>query len=89
MFGLIYAGIVSFGQVRGYARRVTTVAGLGLVYGVVVWVIAASFVMPVWVGMMTVGSRAVPTFNPISLVGHTVYGVVLGASYPMILAWWS
>lgn len=89
MFGLVYAGIVSLGPIRGYAGRVTTGVGVGLGYGLIVWAIAGAFVMPAWLGAMTMASPAVPTFNPISLVGHAVYGIILGASYPMILAWWS
>ena len=35
--------------------------------------------MPVWLGM----AEMVPAFDPMSLVGHVVYGVILGAGYPL------
>ena len=83
VFGLIYAAIVSLEQLRTYASRVAQGAGLGIVYGVIVWVIAASIVMPIWLGM----PEAAPDFNEMSLVGHAVYGVILGAAYPLLVGW--
>ncbi|WP_076610652.1 hypothetical protein [Natronorubrum thiooxidans] len=85
VFGLVYAALVTTGQLRPYAGRVLSGAGIGLVYGVVVWVVAASIVMPLWIGWMTGMAPPVPDFNVMSLVGHAVYGVLLGAAYPLIL----
>lgn len=86
IFGLLYAAAVSLERLQRFAGRVSTGAGLGLAYGVVVWLVAASVVMPVWIGAMTGLSPSVPDFNVMSLVGHAVYGIVLGAAYPLILA---
>jgi len=58
-------------------RRVVA-AGLG--YGVVVWVVLAALVMPVW--LAAVGFPAAPPFPNFavpSLVWHLVYGATLGA----------
>ncbi len=41
--------------------------------------------MPVW--LSAVGSPAnppLPNFNPMSLVGHVVYGAVVGATFPAL-----
>ena len=81
VFALVYAAIVSVDQLRPYASRVAHGAGLGLVYGVIIWVLAASIVMPFWLGM----PEMVPDFNVMSLVGHIVYGVIVGAGYPMLV----
>lgn len=86
VFGLIYAGIVQFDALAEYATRVSTGGGLGIAYGVIVWVIAASIVMPLWVGVMLPVNPPVPDFNPMSLVGHAVYGVILGTLYPEVTA---
>ncbi len=83
VFGLLYAAIVSIDQLRTYASRVAHGAGLGIVYGVIVWVVAASIVMPIWLGM----PEMAPDFNTTSLVGHIVYGVILGAAYPLLVGW--
>ncbi|WP_135853356.1 DUF6789 family protein [Halorussus salinus] len=60
-------------------------AALGVGYGVLLWALLAVLVMPVWLG--AVGSPANPPFpnvNVQSLVGHVVYGVVLGAVFPYV-----
>jgi len=60
-------------------------AGTGLAYGVVVWLVLAVLVMPVW--LSAVGFPGAPPFpnpNVGSLMAHVVYGVVLGAVYPSV-----
>ena len=56
----------------------------GLLYGIILWVILASFVMPAWVGAMTEMSPTVPDWNIQSLMGHAVYGVILGIAYAVL-----
>ncbi|MGQ4556525.1 DUF6789 family protein [Halobellus sp. GM3] len=54
----------------------------GVGYGVVLWAVLAVIVMPVW--LSAVGSPAnppLPNVSVTSLVGHVVYGAVLGVSY--------
>jgi hypothetical protein len=75
---------VVFGALVGASALSDTgkLAGAGLAYGVVLWVVLAAIVMPVW--LSTVGfpmAPPLPNFNPMSLVGHAVYGVVLGVVY--------
>lgn len=81
VFGLLYAAVARTDAIAPYAGRVATGAGVGVAYGLVVWVVAASVVMPAWVGAMTPMSPPVPDFNPMSAVGHAVFGIVLGALY--------
>jgi uncharacterized membrane protein YagU involved in acid resistance len=60
-------------------------AALGVGFGVALWVVLAALVMPVWLG--AVGFPKVPplpNFNPMSLVGHVVYGAVLGVVFPSV-----
>ena len=85
VFGLLFAAIVRFGNLSRYTDETPTSAALGLAYGVVLWVLAASVVMPTWLDAMNVaGAPAVPTFDTMSLLGHAVFGVVLGALYPYL-----
>ncbi|WP_137284160.1 DUF6789 family protein [Halorussus salinisoli] len=75
----VVAGVVGSGESTGRS------AALGVGYGVVLWVILAALVMPIWLG--AVGSPAnppLPNFDPQSLVGHVVYGLVLGVVFPYV-----
>ena len=70
LFGLGYALLL--GRIAGsYGAAV----GLGAAYGVGAWVVGALLIMPLWMGM--------PPFmlgepQLMSLVGHLLFGVVLG-----------
>jgi uncharacterized membrane protein YagU involved in acid resistance len=72
IFGALYA-LVLGPLTRSYGRA----AGLGAVYGVILWVIGALLIMPLWLGM-TVMVFVIGEDQLLSLVGHLVYGVVLG-----------
>jgi uncharacterized membrane protein YagU involved in acid resistance len=54
--------------------------GLGAAYGVLAWVVGALVVMPAWLGMsgmiFVVGQDQI-----MSLIGHVLFGLVLGATY--------
>jgi hypothetical protein len=61
------------------------VALLGLAYGLVLWFVAAGTLMPIW--LASVGFPAappVPNLEPVVLGAHLVYGVVLGALFPVL-----
>lgn len=82
VLGIVFAGV---GSALSSADSVGRSAALGLGYGVVLWVGLAALTMPVWLG--AVGSPAnppLPNFNPQSLVGHVVYGLVLGLVFPYL-----
>ncbi len=85
ILGVIYAAIVSatgYGHHLDYVKK-ATVWGLG--YGLVTTVLLAALLMPVW--LSTVGfanAPPAPNFQPMGLLGHLIYGAVLGASYPLI-----
>lgn len=86
IFGVIFAAILSLPVLTRYADTVWPSAILGLIYGAILWVVAAGLVMPVW--LMAVGFPVPPPFPnwtlPGSLVPHLVYGVVLGGTYPLL-----
>ena len=80
VLGVVFAAIVGVVGLERASAGKQVAAGLG--YGVLVWVVLAALVMPVW--LSAVGSPAsppLPNFDPQSLVGHAAYGVVLGAVY--------
>jgi hypothetical protein len=85
LFGMLFAGVATIPALRPYTDRVSRSTVLGLGYGIVLWLIAAGIVMPYWLQM--VGFAAVPplpNLDPLSLVGHLIYGAVLGVSYPYV-----
>ena len=86
VFGLIYAGVASNTLLSRYADDLGTGAGLGVAYGVVVWIVAAAIVMPVWLGAVGFpNTPPLPNFNPMSLVGHVVFGLILGVGYAYVV----
>jgi uncharacterized membrane protein YagU involved in acid resistance len=85
ILGVIFAVTVSAALTR-YADSLAPSAGLGLVWGFVLWVVAAGIVMPVW--LQVVGFPTPPPLPnwtlPGSLIPHLVYGVILGGLYPFL-----
>jgi len=76
---------VRFGGLSGYIERPTTSLGLGAAYGLVLWVVTGSIILPAWLGAVGVaGAPPVPTFDLTSLLTHLVYGAVLGVIYPYV-----
>jgi uncharacterized membrane protein YagU involved in acid resistance len=78
VLGVGFAAVAARVPGANTGRRVA----LGLAYGVVLWAVLAALVMPVWLDL--VGSAAdppLPNVGAQSLVGHAVYGLVLGGVY--------
>ncbi len=82
--GMVFALVL---QTTGLESRLgsnLTIAAAGLAYGIVLWLVLASFVMPAWVGVMTEMAPPVPDWSGQSLMGHAVYGVILGLVYALL-----
>ncbi|MES3516778.1 MAG: histidine kinase [Natronomonas sp.] len=79
ILGVVFAAIVGFAGLGGASAQ--KLVGAGIVYGVAVTVVLAWVVMPAWVGAMGPMNPPVPDINPMSMVGHAVYGALLGAVY--------
>lgn len=87
LFGLVYAGLVTLEPLASYAERWTTGWALGAAYGAALWFVFIGFVWPVWlgaVGFPAAASMSVPFLKLQPLVGHLVYGVVLGIGIPIL-----
>ncbi|WP_430504110.1 DUF6789 family protein [Haloparvum sp. PAK95] len=83
VLGVAFAAILQ--TKPGVGGSIGKSAGAGAAYGVGIWVVLAAIVMPVWLGTVGFGGApSVPNFNPMSLVAHVVYGVVLGAVFPLV-----
>lgn len=78
IFGALYA--VALGQLTSsYGRG----AGLGAVYGLVVWVLGPLLIMPLLLGMPPF---AIEQPQLLSLMGHAVFGVAVGLAYRALQA---
>lgn len=82
---LLYVGLVSNDRLGRYANQPSTGAGLGIVYGIILWITGVAFIMPLWLGIVTPATPPVPNVDWMSFVGHLIYGVFLGALYPLLL----
>lgn len=80
VFGVLYAIVLGPVSMSSGAAALS-----GAVYGIVAWVVGALVVMPLWLGMsemvFVVGQDQV-----MSLVGHVMFGVVLGLTYANVAA---
>lgn len=85
VFGLVYAAVVGTPRLSQYASKESTGAALGAAYGVVLWFVAAGLVMPVWMDAMGLSAPSIPNLGVMSLAGHLVYGVLLGAIFAAMM----
>ena len=85
VFGGLFAAVASRDPLDDYAASLGGAVGVGAGYGVVLWVVAAALVMPVWLGAVGFpAAPSLPNLDPQSLVGHLVFGVVLGGAYAVL-----
>jgi hypothetical protein len=80
LFGAIFAVVVGH-----WAIRLAAGIALGMAYGVMWWVLGALLIMPAWLGM----NEMIFTINATawqSLIGHLIYGLILGVVYPLTRA---
>ena len=85
VLGIIFAAIVSQTPLRQYLSNIPAVVGLGLAYGVVTTVALVWILLPIW--LSAVGFPQAPPFPNVavsSLIGHLVYGALLGGVYASI-----
>ena len=83
VIGLGFAAIA--GLKPDVSESIGTSLGVGAGYGLLVWVALAVVVMPIWLGAVGFGGAPpLPNIGVESLVGHIVYGVVLGGVYAAV-----
>ncbi|NDJ62377.1 MAG: DUF1440 domain-containing protein [Chloroflexi bacterium] len=70
---------------RADIRGLGTSIAWGFAYGFIWWILGALTLMPVFLGVGVQWSLGVAQENFGSLVGHIVYGLILGLSYALIV----
>lgn len=63
----------------------TRFAFAGLVYGLAIWAVLPVVIQPLWVGLTGIGEPGFPVAAFESLVGHLVYGLLLGALFSLFV----
>jgi hypothetical protein len=88
LYHLFNSGIIGalFGVLLGTAANSNTGrnVALGAAWGVVWWVVGALILMPLFLGMPVFAALRMPLMRAVamgSLVGHLIYGVILGLAY--------
>ncbi len=82
VFGVAFVAALTHPRLAAVGTSPAGVVGLGLAYGVVLWVVAAGVVMPLW--LSAVGFPSPPPLPNLGLMGlltHLAFGLFLGASY--------
>lgn len=85
VLGLIFGGLLRTEALADTVGSLPKSVGFGVAYGIVVWVVAAALVMPLW--LSAVGFAQAPPFPNFaipSLLWHAVFGLVLGALVPYV-----
>jgi len=71
-----------------YGGLVVAVVGfftvLGVAWAVVLALVAAGMLMPVWISAVGVGDLVFPNVTATSVMGHVLWGFVLGAVYGVL-----
>jgi hypothetical protein len=84
VFGVVFAAIAK--QRPESVRTIMNGIVSGGIYGFVLWVVAAAFIMPVWLEIVGFASPPpLPNFNVMSLVAHLLFGVGLGAVFARLM----
>ena len=78
-FAVVFAGIVARPRFREYGLY--GIIGLGALYGIVLELVAAGVVLPLWANAVGAAELPVPFIVPLGFVTHIVYGVLLGAVF--------
>ena len=83
VIGVGFAGVANLRP--GLGGSIGPSLGVGAGYGLLVWVALAVIAMPIWLGAVGFpGAPPLPNVGVESLVGHVVYGTVLGGVYATV-----
>ncbi|WP_135305884.1 hypothetical protein [Haloarcula amylovorans] len=82
VFALVFAAVLTRPTFREY--ELYGIVGLGAVYGIILELVAAAFVLPVWANAVGAAELPVPFLVPIGFLTHLVYGVLLGAVFGLL-----
>ena len=82
-FGAVYGLIASWDRVQTVAARPLTGAAVGVLYGIALWALNVVVLWTVITALLPLLASNASLFGP--LLGHLVYGAVLGGLYPLLV----
>lgn len=83
IFGTLTADVeTDFLDARGLSARLTAA---GVVYGLAVWTALPVIALSIWVALGIVSNPEFPSTALVSLVGHLLYGFLLGALFSVFV----
>jgi signal transduction histidine kinase len=80
VFAIGFAGALTRPTLARVSRSQSNVVLIGIAYGVLLWLIAAGIVMPIWLTAVGVPAT-LPNLSGVGLVGHVLWGAVLAGGY--------
>jgi hypothetical protein len=83
VFALFFAAVVASTSLGEDGRLGIT--GLEDAYGIVLEVVAAGFVLPIWANAVDAATLPVPFLVPMGFLTHLVFGVLLGAGFGFVV----
>jgi len=87
LFGAFFGLLADTSRLRDAATRLVPAAGLGAAYAAGLWAVNVVFVWPLWLNATTFGTQIpLPNLASMPLVGHLVWGVILGAGTAIALS---
>jgi len=84
VFALLFVALTSWPPLRDRTDSVPAVTVLGVAWAVVLALVAAGMLMPVWISAVGVGDLVFPNVTATSVMGHVLWGFVLGAVYGVL-----
>lgn len=83
LIGATYGGLVSLLSLTP-AYALGPGVGIGVAYGFVWWILGPLLIMPTMMGMGPQFESALNQMNLMSLVGHLIYGALVGGAFATI-----
>lgn len=85
LFGIIFAGVMADPGLHGVSNWVWKTVIAGVVYGLVLAILGAGIIMPIWLGVAGFPTPpSIPNVTVPLLIWHGIYGVVLGSLFPFV-----
>ncbi len=81
VFALLFVALTSWPPLRDRTDSVLSVTALGVAWALVLAFVAAGVLMPVWLGAVGVEGVVFPNVTETGVIGHMLWGFVLGAVY--------
>jgi signal transduction histidine kinase/uncharacterized membrane protein YagU involved in acid resistance len=77
VFGTVFVTATTVDSLDHYVETLSGTVTLGILYGVLLWLVAAGVVMGVWLNLVGIPA-SIPNLGIVSLIGHTVWGALIG-----------